>query len=79
MPTVLRLEGYRFFFYSRENDEPAHIHVEMGDALAKFWLDPVELASSKRFRAHELGILRQMVLEYRSTFVSAWNDHFNAG
>jgi len=79
MPTVLRLEGYRFFFYSRENDEPAHIYVEMGDALAKFWLDPVELASSKRFRAHELGILRQMVLEYRSTFVSAWNDHFNAG
>ncbi len=79
MPTVLRLEGYRFFFYSRENNEPSHIHVEMGDALAKFWLDPVELASSKRFRAHELGVIRQMVLEYQPTFMGAWNDYFNAG
>jgi len=78
MPTILRLEGYRFFFYSRENNEPAHIHVELGDALAKFWLEPVELASSKRFRAHELNIVRQMVLEYQATFMRAWDDHFNA-
>ena len=55
MPTVLREAGYRFYFYSRENDEPPHIHVEHGDKLAKYWLDPVELAASKRFRAHELG------------------------
>lgn len=24
MPTVLRINGYRFFFYSNENNEPAH-------------------------------------------------------
>jgi Domain of unknown function (DUF4160) len=41
MPTVLRSGGLRFFFYSLENDEPAHIHVERGDATAKYWLDPV--------------------------------------
>mgnify|MGYP001264917132 CR=1 FL=1 len=79
MPTVLRIEGYRFYFYSRENNEPAHIHVEFGESLAKFWLDPVELASSKRFRAHELNMLRQLVLQYRAVFLRAWDDYFNAG
>ena len=75
MPTVLRHAGYRFYFYSRENDEPPHIHVEHGDKLAKYWLDPVELASSKRFRAHELGEVRNFVLLYRTTFLEAWHDH----
>jgi len=44
MPTVLRHLGFRVFFYSREGTEPMHIHVEKGDNVAKFWLEPVELA-----------------------------------
>lgn len=28
MPTILRLLGFRFFFYSNEGTEPAHVHVE---------------------------------------------------
>jgi hypothetical protein len=78
MPTVLRTAGYRFFFYSRENDEPPHVHVEFGDKLAKYWLEPVELASSKRFRAHELTDVRQLVLEHRNEFMKAWHEHFDA-
>jgi hypothetical protein len=31
MPTVLSLGQYRFFFYSREPNEPAHSQVEYGD------------------------------------------------
>lgn len=27
MPTVLFVNGFRFFFYSNENNEPVHIHV----------------------------------------------------
>jgi hypothetical protein len=27
MPTLLRWKGYRFFFYSADGWEPAHIHV----------------------------------------------------
>lgn len=75
MPTVLREAGFRFYFYSREIDEPPHIHVEQGDRLAKYWLDPVELASSKRFRAHELNEVRAFVIKYRSAFLEAWHDH----
>ncbi|NLE29049.1 MAG: DUF4160 domain-containing protein [Phycisphaerae bacterium] len=38
MPTVFRVGKYRFFFFSGEGNEPAHIHVESGDSYAKFWL-----------------------------------------
>ena len=33
MPTVLRWEGYRAFFYSNEGSEPPHLHVRL--AIAK--------------------------------------------
>ncbi len=49
MPTVLRIGPYRFFFYSNENNEPAHIHIQRDNMLAKFWLTHVALASSIRF------------------------------
>lgn len=78
MPTVLLETGYRFFFYSPENNEPPHIHVEHGDKLAKYWLESGELASSRRFRAHELTELRQIVIRHQARFLEAWNEHFGA-
>jgi hypothetical protein len=61
MPTVLRLHGFRFFFYSNEGKEPPHIHVEKGDNTAKFWLEPVELANSFGFKAKEINEIRLIV------------------
>ena len=76
MPTVLRSGALRFFFYSMENGEPPHIHVESGDATAKYWLDPVELARSRGFGARDLTRLRATVIERRQEFLEAWNVHF---
>jgi hypothetical protein len=76
MPTVLRLDGFRFFFYSLEGNEPPHIHVEHGDKIAKFWLEPVSLAESHGFRSHELNRLRLHVITQRFVFMEAWNAHF---
>jgi hypothetical protein len=28
MPTIHRERGYRFYFNSNENNEPAHVHVK---------------------------------------------------
>lgn len=78
MPTVLAIGEYRFYFYSRENGEPPHIHVEAGDRLAKYWLQPIELASSKRFRDHELTAVRGLVVDHREQLLKAWHDHFDA-
>jgi hypothetical protein len=35
LPTLLIIRGLRFFFYSNENDEPAHVHVTKADANGK--------------------------------------------
>jgi len=51
MPTVLRWEGFRFYFYSHEPNEPPHIHVDGGGASAKFWLRPLALARNHGFAA----------------------------
>lgn len=77
MPTVLRIKGFRFFFFSLENNEPPHIHVEHGNKVAKFWLDPINLASSSGFRSHELTKLRALVIEYRNIFLENWHEHFS--
>ena len=77
MPTVLRVLGFRFFFYSLEGSEPPHIHVEYGDKVAKFWLEPVSIAESHGFRAHDLNRVRMLVIEYREKFLEAWNAHFS--
>jgi Domain of unknown function (DUF4160) len=76
MPTVFRIEGFRFFFYSREGPEPLHIHVEHGDRLAKFWLSPVRLATSRRFKPHALADLYELVVVSRQTLPKAWHEHF---
>jgi hypothetical protein len=76
MPTILRLSGFRFFFYCLEGTEPAHIHVEHGEKVAKFWLDPVGLVESHGFRRHELNRVRLMVIEHRLEFLEAWNAYF---
>lgn len=34
MPIVLIIEGFVFFFYSSEGNEPPHIHVEKAGAKA---------------------------------------------
>src|SRR3546814_10806111 len=53
MPTVLRLDGYRFYFYSHEPNEPPHVHVDKGGATLKAWLDPVTLARTGGFRPRD--------------------------
>jgi len=78
MPTVLRIGSFRFFFYSNENGEPAHIHIQNERMLAKFWLKPVALASSTRFSSKELRKLESLVIENREIILEAWNEHFSS-
>ncbi|HLL71412.1 MAG TPA: DUF4160 domain-containing protein, partial [Pyrinomonadaceae bacterium] len=61
MPTVLRVKGYRFFFFSLEGSEPPHIHVELAEKVAKFWLNPVALVKSRGFRSGELSEMQRIV------------------
>lgn len=75
MPTVLRIGPYRFFFFSNERGEPPHIHVQRDRGFAKFWLDPVELASSKHLAAHELTQIGRHVEDNAAGLLEAWNGY----
>ena len=76
LPTVKRIEGYRFFFFSNEGSEPPHIHVEAGDNYAKFWITPVKLASNQGFNRVELNRLRLLVFEHQQSFKEKWDAYF---
>ena len=78
MPTVLRIGGYRFFFYANENGEPHHIHVQRERMLAKFWLRPVSLAGSSGFAAQDLNRLLRLVETNQQMFVKAWDEFFSS-
>jgi hypothetical protein len=77
MPTILKIKGFRFFFFSLEGNEPPHVHVEYCDKVAKFWLKPVALASSYGFKSHDLGKVRLIVVEHCATFLEKWHEHFS--
>jgi len=75
MPTVLRVRGYRFFFFSLEGNEPPHIHVEQAERLAKFWLSPIALAKSKGFRSRELAEIQDIIENNQVTLLEKWHEH----
>ena len=51
MPVVLRVNGYKFFFYEADvTTEPPHVHVVKAGKEGKFWLDPVRIAREGGFR-----------------------------
>lgn len=35
---MLFINGWRFFFYSNELNEPIHIHSQKGEKEGKYWL-----------------------------------------
>lgn len=76
MPTILRTGPYRFFFYASDGDEPAHVHVERDDSIAKIWLKPVRLQNSGGFRRPEIGRILDLVEIHQSKFLEAWNVYF---
>ena len=76
MPTVSRIKGFRFFFFSNEAKEPVHIHVESDDKYAKFWLEPVRLAKSVGYSAKEMSEIRKLIVENADVFKRRWDEYF---
>ena len=79
MPTVFRVDGFRFFFYSNEGTplEPMHIHVQKAGAEAKFWLNPeIVLDRSDGFDAKTLRKLLSVVQSNKNIIEDRWNEYF---
>ncbi|MCH8922699.1 MAG: DUF4160 domain-containing protein [Planctomycetes bacterium] len=77
MPTVFRSGPHRFYFYSADREEPAHVHVERDGAETKFWLEPVRLQYSHGFGRAEIKRIERLVVDNRNHFLESWNEFFN--
>jgi hypothetical protein len=76
MPTVLRVEGYRFFFWSNEGAEPPHVHVEKSGAAGKWWVEDLTMVYQDGFTAAQLRRIRELLSEHQQELLDAWNEHF---
>jgi hypothetical protein len=75
-PTVLRIRGFRLYFFSREETR-AHVHVQHAEGEAKFWLDPaVELSVNSGLKAARLNEAAKLVQEHLDEIRSARTKHF---
>ena len=72
MPVVLRIKGYRFWFYEAALNEPPHVHVGKDSKEAKYWITPITLAKSRGFRNHELGEIERILVEYQNDVLRIW-------
>jgi len=75
MPTVLRIEGFRFFFFSDEHT-PSHIHIEKGDGYARIELETIKITDSYNLNSKELKKLRLLVQDNNDKLIKAWNEYF---
>ena len=75
-PTIFREDGYRFYFFSRE--EPRmHVHVQCADGEAKFWIEPrIEPAQNTGMSKHRLKTAQALVEGHVDEIRRAWHEHF---
>ncbi|MDH5380555.1 MAG: DUF4160 domain-containing protein [Cyclobacteriaceae bacterium] len=77
MPTVIVINGFRLYFYSNENNEPIHIHIQKGDGNGKWWIDPgLEEAYAYGFSSKERKQIELIVKENKDLIIERWNEFF---
>ena len=78
MPTILLIEGWRFFFYANERDEPIHIHCQKAEMECKFWLDSnnfdVIEAFSYNMNNKNKRFVKKVIFEYFEFIEQEWNN-----
>jgi hypothetical protein len=75
MPTVLRQNGFRFFFFSDEHT-PKHIHIEKGEMYVRIELESLKVTDSYNINMKDIKLLQKVVKENKEVFIGAWDEYF---
>ena len=76
-PTLFRADGFRYFFFSREETR-MHVHVSHPDGTAKFWLEPeVALAWHTGLSGQQLRIVRRFIAAHQKEMAYVWRSYFS--
>ncbi|MCP4358430.1 MAG: DUF4160 domain-containing protein [Chloroflexi bacterium] len=76
MPTVLREDPYRIYFYSHEPNEPPHVHIDRDNLSVKFWISPVALARNLGFSPKEMQKIARVLTKNEDELLEAWHERF---
>lgn len=78
MPTILEILGWRFFFYSNENDEPIHVHVRKAEMECKYWINvkdfDIREAYSFGLKVKDKRIVRKIIFDHFDYIVDKWDE-----
>ena len=74
MPVVLRVHGYKFWFYMADIVEPPHVHIGKDGNEAKFWLTPIKIAREGRFRQVDLREIGRIIKDNLDFLLNAWEE-----
>ena len=78
MPTVLRFDGYRFYFFAGDGEEPIHIHVSKGDGYGKIWMEPqIRVQELVGFKSKEEKRILDIVEDHSETLRNSWHEYFS--
>ena len=78
MPTILQIDGFRFFFYSADRNEPPHVHVVRGDGFGKIWLEPgLRVHYLVNFKKQEQLKILEIVEDNKEHLILKWYEFFN--
>ena len=78
MPTVLKIYGLRFFFFSNESQETSHIQIEKNNAYAKYNLAPIEHVNSVAFTAKDLTQIRTLIEQHQTLFLAKRDELYSS-
>ncbi len=76
MPEVFRREGFVFFFYANEGQEPIHVHARKSGGFAKFWVEPIELVYSQGMKTQDLARAEALLKENTKLVLEKWHEVF---
>jgi hypothetical protein len=75
VPTLLNLEGFKFFFYANEH-EPKHIHVVKAGDFAKIELGTLRVVNNA-FKPQDIKRALEIAGQHQSEFSRKWDEYFN--
>lgn len=84
LPSIFDFMGYKIYFWSRENDEPIHVHVSKGNQVengTKFWIsrDDIELVHNKGdIPKSDLRKIQKFLWANRDMIIGRWYNYFGS-
>ena len=75
MPTLLNINGFKFFFYANEH-EPKHIHVMKNDEFAKVELENLKVVQNY-LKPKDLKFALEIIEQNKIEFERIWDEWFN--